>query len=55
MMLQGAAAGWVTGLLAETMRSPSYHGLKAAFEDNYFKAKNYVGKTLVLCGMEHTL
>lgn len=38
-MLQGAAADWMTGLLAETARSPSNHGLKAAFEDNYFKAK----------------
>jgi hypothetical protein len=39
MMLQGSAADWINGFLRDTVRTPSFHTLKSAFSENYFKAK----------------
>jgi hypothetical protein len=50
MMLQGPAADWVSGWLEGAVYTPSYHSLKKAFEENYYKAKNSNGKTRARCG-----
>jgi hypothetical protein len=39
MMLQGPASDWVTGWLEGAVYTPTYHSLKKAFEENYYKAK----------------